>query len=294
MTLVQNTEMTLKEQAEQLIDMSDAMGKFINEEIILSRVEAYGGSTNEILGPQGTGKTSFMLNYAKEIMGENPDELIIWKDSYQSQCQFNRLKNWEIFAEEGTKLKFRDILKDETVELPVKKFTDFSQLIHLMSPQQLNVVFVKDEVVGYIRLLNYLRRHSGWQSVFIDEYKDIAPLNESSYRYRLIGALGKEMTNIRKGLVSLFCNTQSKSQIDWRVRDAFMTYVYLPGAKKDGHSSIYQQAINGLEKGKAWISWEGKFGRVRFPPFPPKHPVLDVEDMNKESEIELILSEKTD
>jgi len=291
MTLEQNIQMTLREKAERIIDFSDAMGKFINDEIIMSRKISTGGSTNEILGPQGTGKTSFMLNYAQEIMGNNPDELVIWKDSYQAQCQFNRLKHWEIFAEEGVDLQFRDIYKDEIIELPIHIFSDFNHLLHKMSPQQLNVVFVKDEVTGYIKFINYLRRHGGWQSVFIDEYKDIAPLNESGYRYRLIGALGKEMSTIRKGLVSMFCNTQSKSQIDWRVRDAFMTYVYLSGAKKDSHSSIYQNAINGLEKGKAWISWEGKFGRVKFPPFLPKKPVMDVEDLNKESEIDLILKE---
>ena len=291
MTLVLDTKMTLKEKAEKIVDFSDTMGKFINDEIIMSRNISTGGSTNEILGPQGTGKTSFMLNYAREIMGSNPDELVIWKDSYQAQCQFNRLKNWEIFAEEGVQLQFRDIYKDEKIELPITSFSDFNQLIHKMSPQQLNVVFVKDEVVGYIRLINYLRRHEGWQSVFIDEYKDIAPLNESGYRYRLIGALGKEMSTIRKGLVSMFCNTQSKSQIDWRVRDAFMTYVYLSGAKKDQRSSLYQNAINGLDKGKAWISWEGKFGRVKFPPFPPQKPVMDVEDLDKENEIDLILKQ---
>lgn len=292
MTSAQDTKiLTLKDKAERITDMSDVMGKFINDEIILSRRESTGGSTNEILGPQGTGKTSFMLNYAREIMGERPDELIIWKDSYESQCQFNRLKNWEIFAEEGVNLQFRDIYKDEIIELPINFFSDYRQLINKLSPQQLNVIFVKDEVVGYIRLINYLRRHSGWQSVFIDEYKDIAPLNESGYRYRLIGALGREMSNIRKGLVSLFCNTQAKSQIDWRVRDGFMTHVYLSGAKKDNHSSIYQNAINGLEKGKAWISWEGKFGRVKFPPFIPKKPIMDVEDLNKESEIDKILKD---
>lgn len=289
--LDQKTKTNIRDEADKLKDFTEAMGKFIDEEIIMSRRESEGGATIEILGPQGSGKTSLMLNYAVRIMEENPDEIIIWKDSYQSQCQFNRLKNWEIFAEHGVDLQFRNIYHDEVVELPVTYFSDFNSLVHKMSPQQLNVVYVKDEVVGYIRLINYLRRHSKWQSVFIDEYKDIAPLNESGYRYKLIGALGKEMSNIRKGLVSMFCNTQAKSQIDWRVRDAFMIYSYLSGAKKDSSSSVYQQAINGLEKGSSWVSWEGKFGRIHYPPYYPKKPVMDVDDLNKKNDIDRILEE---
>jgi len=267
------------------------MGKFIHEEIILSRTTGQGGSTTEVLGPQGTGKTSFMLNYAKLIMDRNPDEIVIWKDSYESQAQFNRLQNFQIFVEDGVNLQFKDIYRNEIIEIEKTTFTNYNDLIKKMLPQQLNVVYVKDEVIGYIKLLNFLRRAKGWQSVFIDEYKDIASLNETGIRYRLIGALGKEMSTIRKGLVSVFCNTQSKSQIDWRVRSAFMCYVYLSGAKKDKHTSLYQNAINSLAKGKAWISWEGKFGRVKFPPYPPKDPVLDVVDLNRQSQIDFILSD---
>jgi hypothetical protein len=282
---------TLQDKSNVIPDFTETMGSFIDKDIIMSRKESQGGVTNEILGPQGSGKTSLMLSYACRIMEENPDELIIWKDSYQSQCQFNRLKNYELFAEIGVDLKFRNIYTDSYVDMPINYFDNYEQLLKRMSPQQLNVVYVKDEIVGYIKLLNYLRRHSGWQSVFIDEYKDIAPLNESGVRHRLIGALGKEMSVIRKGLVSLFCNTQSKSQIDWRVRSGFMINTYLSGAKKDSNSSVYQNAINGLDKGCAWVSWEGKFGRINYPPFVPKKPILDVDDVNRSSDIERILSE---
>jgi len=281
----------LLEKIDTLPDHTEEMGDFIDAEIIMSRRESQGGCTCEILGPQGTGKTSLMLNYACRIMEENPNEIVIWKDSYQAQCQFNRLKDFELFAEDGVELQFRDIYKDKILDLPVTIFKDNKDLMNKVSAQQLNVVYVKDEVIGYIKLINYLRRHAGWQSIFVDEYKDIAPLNESGLRHRLIGALGKEMSNIRKGLVSMFCNTQAKSQIDWRVRGSFMVYTYLSGAKKDSHSSVYQTAINNLNKGAAWLSWEGKFGKIFYPPYKPKEPILDVDDLNRLTDIDKILEE---
>ena len=245
----------------------------------------------EILGPQGTGKTSLMLNYACRIMEEHPDEIIIWRDSYKSQCQFNRLKNYQIFAEKGVELEFRDIYNDEPLEIPVTVYDNFTSLMKKMSPQQLNVVYVKDQVIGYIRLLSSLRRYKEWQSVFLDEYEDVAPLNQEGIKYKLIGLLGNNLKNIRKGLVSLFCNTQSKSQIDWRVRDTFMVSSYLSGAKVDGTSPVYQNAVNALSRGVSWLSWYGKFGRINFKPVVPKFPVFETIDVNAVDDLDILLNE---
>lgn len=274
----------------EIEDMTEYMGNFIDSYVIMSRNKSQGGCADEILGPQGTGKTSLMLGYACRIMEEHPDELIIWKDSYQSPCMFNRLNDWEVFVEQGVDIEFRDIGNNEIIDLPVTFFSDYNQLLNRLKTQQLNVVYVKDEVIGYIRLINHLRRHAGWQSIFIDEYEDIAPINESGINYRIIGALGKNLKNIRKGLVSLFCNTQDKGSIDWRVRPKFMCYTYLGGSVVDSNSEIWQNAVNGLSIGQGFISWFGKFGKINFEPFEPKEPVIEAVDKNKPDEIDQILS----
>ena len=270
-------------------DMTEQMGDFIDSQIIMKRQTEQGGCADEILGPQGTGKTSLMLGYACRIMEKNPNEIIIWKDSYQSPCMFNRLNQWEIFAEEGVDLEFRDISNDKTLDMDVTFFRDFHQLEKQVSPQQLNVVYVKDEIIGYIKLINFFRRRGGWQSIFIDEYEDIAPINESGINYKIIGALGKNIKNIRKGLVSLFCNTQDKGSIDWRVRPKFMCNTYLPGAVVDSSTEVYQNAVNSLEVGQAYISWYGKFGKIRFPGFVPKRLVFEAIDKNKPDDLDILL-----
>jgi len=283
---------SLQDRAEELPDMSERLGKFIHDEIIMSRNTATGGCTNEILGPQGTGKTSLMLNYACKIMETNPEEIIIWRDSYQSPCQFNRLNKWEIFAEKGTNIQFKDIEKNKIADIPVTVFNDFEDLNSMLKPQQLNVVYVKNQVIGYISLINFFKGIKGWQSIFIDEYEDIAPVNCSGDDYHFIGELGSEMKNIRKGLISLFCNTQSKVQIDWRIRVTFMVKTYLSGARKDRGSSIYQEAINKLEKGTAWVGWEGKFGRITYPGFKPDKTIYIADDLKRTSKLDALIARR--
>lgn len=289
------TNPDLLDKAERLPDFTEIMGTFIDENIIMKRNVDQGGCTMEILGPQGSGKTSLMLNYACRIMEENPDEIIIWKDSYQAICQFNRLNNWNVFAQNGVNLEFNDVYNHKKLDIDITYFdvykNDFTDLLHKLEPQCMNAVFVKNETVDYIKLINFLSRYKGWQSIFIDEYKDIAPLNASGIKNQLIGQLGNEMSRVRKGLVSLFCNTQSKSQIDWRVRSSHMVVAYLAGAKRDSTTNIYQNAINALVKGSAWLSWEGKFGMINYPAFKPKPPIIDVEDLNRKSELDIILEQ---
>jgi hypothetical protein len=289
--LEQTAQKSLLDKANEIPDMTERMGQFIDNEIIMSRNVTVGGCTVEILGSQGTGKTSLMLNYAMRVMQTNPEEIVIWRDSYQSPVQFNRLSRWEIFAERGVELKIKDINANKIVDLPVTIFNDFAELNELMKPKQLNVVYVRDQVIGYIKLINFFKSIRGWQSIFLDEYEDVAPINASGVKYTLVGALGNEMKNLRKGLISLFCDTQSKSQIDWRVRDTFMVEAYLSGAKKNKGSSVYQEAINSLEKGVAWLSWEGKFGRINFPAVIPRNPIYVIDDVNRISDLDRAIAE---
>jgi len=286
------TSRSLQDKADEIPDKTEAMGGFIDQNVIMQRNTATGGCLNEILGPQGSGKTSLMLNYACRIMRKYPEEIIIWRDSYQSACQFNRIKNWEIFAEIGTELEFKDVEKESIVDVPITIFKDFKDLRDKMKPQQLNVVYVKEQVIGYITLINFLKTSKGWQSIFIDEYEDIAPINSSGDDYRFIMELGREMKNIRKGLVSLFCNTQSKTQIDWRVRTTFMVKTYLSGARRDKGTSIWQESINKLEKGVAWVNWEGKYGRINYPAFKPKQPILIADDLNRVSSLDKLIAKQ--
>ena len=77
---------------ERRINLTVKIGKELEQRIML-RDSSIGGMVLECLGVQGSGKTSFMLSIAEDIINDYPDELIFWRDSYYSQCQFNRFKN---------------------------------------------------------------------------------------------------------------------------------------------------------------------------------------------------------
>ena len=130
----------------------------------------------ETVGPQGSGKTSLGLHFADRIMEKFPEEILFYRDSVESPVQFNRLNKYQIFCENGLRLKFRDYSSNDYFYIPVTVFNGFAELYEKAKPGQLNVVYFIHEYT-WIDFLNYLRRHmhkgSGWKSVFLEEYEDV-------------------------------------------------------------------------------------------------------------------------
>lgn len=249
------------------------MGQKIKDRI-MSRDESLGGIVLEILGVQGSGKTSLMLSLAEEIIKTNKDELVFWRESTQSQCQFNRFKNWSIYVKEGLQLEFRDIATNQPQTLPVTYFHDFNELVEIAKPRQLNVLYLPEES-GYIDFIKFLRLYPGWQSLFIDEYEDLAPLRCKGKQWHNNDELSNEFKNIRKGLVSVFCDTQNPSDVDWRVRSKIMCHIYLNGARVDLSSPIVQEAVNALPMGQLFADYgRAIYGKGSFKSFPPRKPIL--------------------
>lgn len=252
---------------------SIVMGQKIKDRI-LSRDEALGGIVLEILGVQGSGKTSLMLSLAEEIIKDNKDELVFWRESTQSQCQFNRFKNWAIYVKEGLKIEFRDITTNQIQNLPIAYFHDFTELLSIAKPKQLNVLYLNEEY-EYINFIKFLRLSPGWQTLFIDEYEDLAPLRSRGKQWHRNAELAIEFKNIRKGLVSIFCDTQNPYDTDWRVRSKIMCHIYLNGAKVDIASPIKQEAVNALPLGQLFADYgRAIYGKGAFKSFPPKKPIL--------------------
>lgn len=255
------------------------MGQDIKRRIML-RDSAIGGIVLECLGVQGSGKTSLMLSIAQDIVQTYPNELVFWRDSYFSQCQFNRFKKWMIHVADGVNLQFKNIDQDRVVNVPTTMFNGFDELLANARPRQLNVVYLQNNH-EYIDLIRYLRLHKGFQSLFIDEYEDIAPLRCSGEQWKKNELLSNEFKHIRRGLVNLFCDTQNPSDVDWRVRSKIMCHAYLYGSKVDGQSPINQGAVNNLKIGQWYMDYGfALFGKGNFNSFPPKDPVLIATDLN--------------
>jgi len=247
---------------------------------IFNRNKAEGGVTIETVGVQGSGKTSLDLHLAEITRRKYPKELIFYRDSIESPVQFNRVDNWQIYAEEGATLKFRDYDTNKYFDLPVITFKDFNDLYRKAKFKTINVVYFKKEYT-WIDFLNYLRRHmhrgSGWKTVILEEYEDIAPQYAGGKRWRKNLLYSKNAKNIRKGLVNTFANTQSKGDVSHFIRSKLMMRSYLRGSKVDDVSPIEQRFIDKLKIGEAAIDYGSNFGKITFNPYPPKDPIFEVE-----------------
>jgi len=249
----------------------------------MARDESQGGILSLTIGAQGEGKTSQMLHESKTIMDWYPNELIIWRDSFQSAAQFNRIgDNWQIFAERGCNLRFRNLTSGGYLKIKYITFNNFNELINqdtgkgLMKPQQLNVLYFKHEYT-WIDFLCHLRETVGWQSAFFDEIEDVIPLNPPKEQYDRNLLFSNNAKQIRKGLVNMFCNTQNMSDIDWRFKSKIMMRIYLNGSKVDPRSQIKQVAVNKLKKGLGFVDWNfGSYGKLKFKSYPPRKPVFEV------------------
>jgi hypothetical protein len=249
-----------------------------------------GGFSSLAVGPPGSGKTSLILYDASRIIEWHPHETLFWRDSPNGAAQFNRIgKCWQIFAEDGVFLRFRDLTKGGSLEIPYKTFKDFDELINqdtgkgMCKPRQLNVIFFKDDY-KWIDLLQHLRSTIGWQSVFLDEIEDICPLNpgkrpgeKRNIRNEKNILFANNAKAIRRGLVNLFCDTQNISELDWRFIGKINFICYLRGARVFSESRIKQVAVDRLPIGRSYLDWENRmYGKSFFPAFPPKKLVFEV------------------
>lgn len=246
---------------------------------IFLRDKSEGGISLETVGPPGSGKTSLDLHLTTKSMELYPDEIFFYRDSTESPVQFNRIKNWQIYAEKGITLRFRDYDTNKYFNIPITVFEDFSDLYSKAKPNQLNVVYFIEEFT-WIDFLNYLRRHmhngSGWKTVIFEEYEDIAPQYAAGRWWRKNLLYSKNAKNIRKGLVNTLSNTQAKSDVSFFVRSKLMMRSYLHGSHVDNNSPIMQRAIDKLNIGEAMIEFGSTFGLIRFLPFYPKR-IFEVE-----------------
>jgi len=257
------------------------------KERILRRNSDDGGVLVEILGIQGSGKTSLMHSLADEIMSNCPDEIVIWKDSPRSQCQFTRFNKWHIYVEQGMNMKFRDVDTNQFVDVPITMFSTFDEFMSLARPGQLNVIYLKDNP-RYVEFIGFLRLYRGWQTFFIDEYEDLAPQDARKKEWEMVQKLAFEFKHIRKGLLSVFCNTQKNTDVYWKVRNKIMARIYLHGSKVDSDSPIQQYAVNKRYEdmpNKRWM-WmdfgQALYGKGWFRGYPPKKPTINAVDLDED------------
>lgn len=232
-----------------------------------------GGVYVEVTGAQGSGKTSVMLGFLEQILKFYPKEKIFWSSSYKSPLQFLKLgeENYDkikFLVKEGSGVYFVNRKTGKKLDLNVTYFTDFDDLYEKSEYQHCNAVFFGDRM-EWMNFIEFLRSKYDWTHVFIDEFGEVAPSDQSGKFWSRIKQFSEVVKEVRKCDVNLFTNSQSVTDVDYRVRKKIMVKIFLPGAHADRKARVSQKAIDNLERDPVngnygYLEYSGKFGRLRF------------------------------
>jgi hypothetical protein len=115
----------------------------------------------------------------------------------------------------------------------------------------------------------YLRSKYEWSHVFFDEFGEVCPSDRAGELWKRIRKFSEDIKEVRKCNKNVHTNTQTTTDIDYRVRRKLMIRIFLPGARTDGKTRVYQKAVDKLIKdpvngNMAYLEWDGRFGITRF------------------------------
>lgn len=245
-------------------------------ELLFERDRDKGGYFSEISGLMGSGKTSLMFTMADKTIKENPLEKCFLREPEGTPSQFPKLKcHCEVYRDARYPLTIYETVPGEPLhpvdDIPVHPFRGVQELLKRVKPGQMNVVFFKpDELWHWSHLLDRLRLNADWQSCFWDEAEDCFPLNAAGKYYEMNQRFSNSAKQIRKSRVNLTYNSQSSSDVDWRLRRKVQVWFYLRGSRVDMTGPVYQGAISKLSVGQCYVDFmHGQFGVLRFGAYKP-------------------------
>lgn len=254
---------------------------------IFSRDADRGATFTECSGLQGSGKTSLALGFADKIMSINPSEIIYWRESVGTPCQFTKIGTgkYQILIEKDYPLEILEITNNllPVEDVKIIYFTGLNDLYQKSKPKMLNVVYFK-KPISWIDLILFLGNKPEWQSLFWDEYEDIVPQRCSNAgedkQWSRNEQFAQSLKQLRKSRVSLFANTQSSMDVDVRVRSKIMYWVYLYGSRRDKISPVSKGAIQSLSVGSGWIDHgHSLYGQFTFPPYLPGKRIFTMKEI---------------
>jgi hypothetical protein len=236
-----------------------------------------GGTYTETTGSQGSGKTAVNLAFLKHYTTAYPQDKCFWSSTYDTPLQFTKLGTgtYHIMILRGSNVIIYDREKEVEVKFPneycpypITYFDTYEELWNKAMPGKCNAVFFGKRTF-WMDCLHYMKTKLAWAHIFFDEFGEIASSDSSGKDWKKVRKFSEEIKEFRKCNKNIHTNTQSVTDIDYRVRRKLMIRIFLSGAKADSKTRVYQRAIDGLKKDKvngnnAYIDYDGKFGIVRF------------------------------
>jgi len=245
---------------------------------IIEEDEEMGGVYVEITGSQGSGKTSVLLALQSDYTKNYPNDKCFWASTYNAPLQFTKLGNgkYHIMILEGSNVEIRDReqngrlvnFPNKHCPFPITYFSTYNELWDKAKPGMCNAVFFGDKKI-WMDFLFFLRSKYEWAHIFIDEFSEVAPSDSKDVGWQRIRRFAEDIKEIRKCNKNIVTDSQTSTDVDYRVRRKIMIRIFLPGAKTDKKTRVYQRAVDNLVKDRvngnmAYIDYDGKFGCIRF------------------------------
>jgi len=231
-----------------------------------------GGIFSITTGGQGVGKTSTMLSFAEYTINKYPNQKIFWSECYDAPLQFVKVQDpskWHIFIKEGKNIIFRNRNQHlKPVNMNVTTFKDFDDVWKKSKPGVINVVFFGERTI-WMEFIGWLRSVGEWVHIFIEELGEVCPGTSRGELWKRIQSFADIAKDVRKCMMNVHCNTQTLMDIDYRVRQKIMLYIFLPGARVGRSATrVVQRAVDNLPRSpygnSAYLDMMGEFGVTQF------------------------------
>jgi len=276
--------------------------------IFEKEAEEIGGTSVFHYGQPGTAKTSALWQTAKIDVENNRAPL--WRG--QDTCQWiglaaqklpvtlwihDTVKEYEFYLtgdrSQNIEKKFVELEEMNGVDMEVKRFKDFSEIIENMELDRANVYFVpgdksektEDRYFFYdmhrqlFKTLN-TRSYGDHITWYCDEVEDVLPDETKQPFYQLIYfIMPKHFGNLRKNNTSAKMAGHDPSGVFYKFRDKSNAVVYHGGAKVK-HPQVSQRIVNNLGRGEVVIAGYGYEKATFNMPFMPFETIPWISESN--------------
>jgi len=241
---------------------------------IHNRDEDIGAVFTEATGMPGSAKSSVDLSFAEDTCLNYPKEKVFWRSIYNAPLQFLKLprSKWHILRQEESKVDFIDLNTGQKIDVGYTSFTNFEDLYQKAKPGVVNAVFFQQ--TGFWRdFIHWQLDGTGidWTTNILDDYGDLCPAFSRGEEWQAVENFAQTLKDVRKCRVNVHANTQSVTDVYYKVRTKIIIAIYMFGAKASRKGRVSQRAIDNLKMdhihgNESWIEMGGSvFGKTRFP-----------------------------
>jgi len=245
--------------------------------MILDRIHGrdlnLGAVFSETTGMPGSAKSSIDLSFAEDTCLNYPNEKVFWRSTYNTPLQFLKLpkSRWNIMRQEESKVSFWDMSTEQELDIKYTPFKNYRELYERAKPGKVNAVFFQ-QTKFWRDFIHWQLDNTGidWTTNIIDEYGDLAPAFAKKEEWHEVEKFARTLKDVRKCRVNVHTNTQSVTDIYYKIRTKIIVAIYLFGAKASSKGRVTQEAIdrlklNPITGNEAWLELGGSiFGKTKF------------------------------